>query len=67
MRTVIRLDGSVYESENDFKCPRCGEGGDIKVDEVPPDSPLYRDGIRFMIDCRTCWYFGSSDGKLVVR
>lgn len=67
MKIINRIDGSSYESGEDFQCPRCKEKDDIKVDEVPQDSRLYRDGIRFMVDCRTCWYFGSSDGKYVVR
>ena len=70
MKIVNRIvDGSVsaYESEEDFQCPRCKEEDDIKVEEVPKDGLLYKHGIRFMIDCRACWYFGSSDGKHVVR
>jgi predicted RNA-binding Zn-ribbon protein involved in translation (DUF1610 family) len=67
MKTVIREDSSVYESAVNFKCPQCGEEEDIKVDEISQLGPLYRDGIRFMVDCRSCWYFGSSDGKLVAR
>ncbi len=71
MRTVIRLEeggiSSTYEADRDFKCPRCGEDLDIKVEEVPQDSPLYKNGIRFMIDCRQCWYFGSPDMKFVER
>lgn len=67
MKTVIREDNSVYESTENFKCPQCGEEDDINVNEISQPGPSYRDGIRFMIDCRSCWYFGSSDGKLMVR
>ena len=63
MRIVVRNDGSTYESETDFECPRCHETEDLKVLEVPQNSPLYRDGIRFIIDCRSCSFFGSKDGK----
>jgi predicted RNA-binding Zn-ribbon protein involved in translation (DUF1610 family) len=63
MRTVIKPDGSTYESEKDFECPRCGEKEDVRISEVPQSSPLYRDGIRFIIDCRSCSFFGSPDGK----
>jgi C4-type Zn-finger protein len=63
MKIVVRPDGSTYESETDFKCPNCKETEDLKVLKVPENSPLYRDGIRFIIDCRSCSFFGSPDGK----
>jgi C4-type Zn-finger protein len=63
MKIVIGKDGSTYESETDFKCPRCKETEDLKVLEVPQSSPLYSDGNRFIIDCRSCSFFGSPDGK----
>jgi len=68
MKIVVKAVGKAlmaYTSETDFTCPRCCERIELNVTEVPESSTLYKEGIRFTLDCRRCWYFGSPEGKMI--